>query len=64
MSAKIKFGSDLYLRLATEEYVYAVDLTPCNDCGAPVREGYCCPRCGSPRPESDYDPEDTRNLFL
>ena len=61
---KIKFGGPTYMELALDEFVYSVDLTPCNDCGGPVREGYCCTRCGSDSPHSGGEPDETRNLFL
>jgi hypothetical protein len=60
---KLKFGSAEYKRLALDEMLYAVDLSPCGDCGAPVVEGYCCTRCGSSTPESGIEPDATRQLF-
>jgi len=37
-------------RLANAEARQWCEIKPCRDCGGPVNDGYCCPRCGSEKP--------------
>lgn len=52
MPRKIKFGSKLFKQLLIDN-LSDVNITVCNHCGAPARDGYVCYRCGSEYPNSE-----------